>query len=133
MKFKFKSCPAKPTIKKRNLTKKRIESILNDELLSLVKHFETHGWQLNKSYIIEDICYNLLGFHVSEAISYLASQNGIDTEISNEGTFLKSQEPYHPVYYDTYKDKFIIVNNPDDKRYCFKYTEANGYLDLGKL
>lgn len=121
---------------------KSLEDIDSEKLLKVLKkrakeikkHFKEDGWDLNMHSIREDIVYDVLGFHLGDIIqAYIAGKVGEELVYENNRFLLRKKGGHSPVYYDMWKDKFIVINNPDTKDYIMDYREVDGYLYLGGL
>ena len=113
---------------------KDILKILKKEKKEMKDHFKENGHDLDLGFIVSDISYQLLGFHLSDLV--YASLVDKDTEVaySGKGAMLRKSDGYFPTYYDTYTGEIIIVNNArESKEHIFEYSENNGYEFLGPL
>tara|TARA_R110000851_G_scaffold308291_5_gene467124 strand:- start:465 stop:866 length:402 start_codon:yes stop_codon:yes gene_type:complete len=88
-------------------TREQLMSAVSLKVVELEEHFsgDYTPWDLSGNVIVDDILYDLMGDHLSEAIyGVLNEAFGTDTEYSGKGAYIILPRTY--VYYDNKKDKF---------------------------
>ena len=128
--------PKKKDIEKinTNVSGMDLYDILKKYKKEMKDHFKESGHDLDLGFIVDDISYQLLGFHLSDLIH--ASLVDKDTEVAytGKGAMLRKSNGYFPTYYDTYTGEIIIIDSArESKDYIFEYSENNGYEFLGPL
>lgn len=113
----------------RNLPKK-LRKILDKEVKQLKDHFKNDGWELDKRVIVDTILNDYFGFDVIGDIENILSA---EAGVVITGKSLKLDGEYSPVYYDSYKNKIIVIDSPKDKSYVMEHLERDGYYYLGVL
>lgn len=109
---------------------KKLRKILDKEVADLKDHFEKDGWDLDKLAILDTILSGYFGFDVIGDIeNILSAESGAVITGKN----FKLDGKYSPVYYDSYKNKIIVIDSPKDKSYVMKHLERDGYIHLGRL
>lgn len=116
--------------KTSRLIPKKLRKILDKEVAQLKDHFEKHGWNLDKLAILDTILSDYFGFDVIGDIENIISA---EAGVVVTGKDYKLDGEYSPVYYDSYKNKIIIIDSPKDKSYIMEHLERDGYYYLGRL
>lgn len=109
---------------------KKLRKILDKEVAQLKDHFEKDGWNLDKRVVIDMILNDYFGFDVIGDIENILSA---EAGLVVTGKDFKLDGEYSPVYYDTYKNKIIVIDSPKDKSYVMDHLERDGYIHLGRL
>mgnify|MGYP003656926438 CR=1 FL=1 len=128
--------PKKKDIEKisTKVSGKDLYKIIKEHKKEMKDHFKESGHDLDLGFIVDDISYQLLGFHLSDLIYASLVDKGTEVAYSGKGAMLRKSDGYFPVFYDTYTGELIIVDNArESKDYIFEYSENNGYEFLGPL
>lgn len=122
-------------VKEVSKTKEQILSDILNAVKETVEHFriEDGGWKLSKDFIDSTIIYKILGFNITDEISQALMNEGLTIEYNNKGAFVRTQEEYMPIYMNERTGKIYLIENSDDKTYISKFSEHNGYVEIGKL
>lgn len=141
-KLKFKlhteesSLSLKDTVKDvKELTRSDIVKLIKKELKSSIDHFnlEDGGWRLDKQFITSQLLYKILGFHISDAVTNHFLNQGLVVSYEDGMSYVETREKYAPIYMNEKTGKLVIVKDSDDKSYIGRYTEAKGYVYIGRL
>lgn len=122
-------------VKEVSKTKKEILSDILSEVKETAEHFRIAdgGWKLNKDFIDSTIIRRILGFNLIDEISQAFINEGLVIEYNDKGAFVRTKEEYQPIYMDQRTGKIHLIENSDDKTYLNKFSERNGYVEIGKL
>ena len=122
-------------VKEVSKTKKQVLSDILNGVKENVEHFrmEDGGWKLDKDFIDSTIITKILGFDITDEINQAFINEGLTIEYNNNGAFVRTSEEYMPIYMNVRTGKLYIVENSDDKSYIYKFSERNGYVQIGKL
>jgi hypothetical protein len=116
--------------KSQRVLPKKLRKVLDKEVADMKEHFEEDGWNLDKQVIIDTVLSQYFGFDIiGEIQNILSAESGVVIT----GKDFKLDGEYSPVYYDTYKNKIIIIKSPKDKSYVMEHLEKDGYIHLGRL
>ncbi len=118
-------------------TRQQIIEIIKEEVSDVVDHFERSdgfgGWKLDQSHIRSIIISKILGVNIEDEINQAIINTGLVIDFEDGGLFIKTKEPYHPIFMNIKTGKLHVVENSDDKSYIFKFRESAGYVEIGKL
>jgi hypothetical protein len=122
-------------VKEVSKTKEQMLSLILSEVKETAEHFKIAdgGWKLNKDFIDSAIIRRILGFNLIDEISQAFMNEGLLIEYTDSGAFVRTKEEYMPIYMNKRTGKLYIVENSDDKSYIDKFSEGNGYVEIGKL
>jgi hypothetical protein len=122
-------------VKEVSKTKEQMLSDILREVKETAEHFkiEEGGWKLDKDFLDSDIIRKILGFNIIDEISQAFINEGLVVEYNDSGAFIRTKEEYMPIYMNKRTGKLYIVENSDDKSYIGKFSEGNGYVEIGKL
>lgn len=115
-------------------TKKR--KAFDKVLKEIEDHFKDGpNYSLDIFYFKEDVIYNILGDLGGDLNNFLKSK-GFNVTLhfeDNKLLWLISKGEYIPIYYNEEKNKLVTVENTRNKSYIFKYSESNGWTEIGVL
>ena len=116
-------------------TKQQIIEIIKEEVSDVVEHFEIFegGWKLDQSHIKNSVLYKILGVNIEDALNQAIINTGLVIDLEDGGVFIKTKEPYHPIYMNIETGELRVVEDSDDKSYLFKFSVKNGYVEIGRL
>ena len=122
-------------IKNVSKTKRQIIEAINKEVRSCIEHFnaEDGGWRLNKDFIQSQILGNIFGFSIEDEINQAFINENLIVEYNDRGSFIRTKEGYMPIYMNERTGKIHLIENSDDKTYLRKFTERNGFVEIGRL
>jgi hypothetical protein len=122
-------------VKDISKTKEEILKVIKDAVKSSKEHLEDEdgGWKLDKGTIQLEILYSLLGFHIDDEINQAFINEGLVIEYSKSQVFVRSEKDYQPIYMNAKTGKLHVVEDDSDKSYIFKFSEKNGYFQIGRL
>ena len=122
-------------VKAVSKTKKKILSDILSEVKETSEHFkiEDGGWKLNKDFIDHTIINRILGFNLIDEINQAFINEGLMIEYNRSGVFVRTEEEYMPIYMNERTGKIHLIENSEDKTYLNKFSERNGYVEIGKL
>ena len=122
-------------VKAVSKTKKKILSDILSEVKETAEHFriEDGGWKLNKDFIDHTIINRILGFNLIDEINQAFMNEGLMIEYNRSGVFVRTEEEYMPIYMNQRTGKIHLIENSEDKTYLNKFSERNGYVEIGKL
>ena len=133
--IKLKATNRDLNVKEVSKTRKQILSDILSEVKETAKHFkiEDGGWKLNKDFIDSTIINRILGFNVIDEIAQAFMNEGLLIEYNNNGTFVRTEEEYMPIYMNERTGNIHLIENSNDKTYLDRFSERNGYVEIGKL
>lgn len=116
-------------------TKEELLEILNKHVKETLRHFKKldQGWKLDKDMLVDDILFDILGFSIHDEFSNLIHEKGLYTEITKDSFLVREKEDYNPIYYNERTGKIVVIDEPNDKSYIFKYNENKGWYNIGRL
>lgn len=133
MKLVVKLPKTKLKAKSINLSDKDLIKIIEKRVKEVSSHFKNDGWKLNKTLIESDILFDIFGCEFSNLVDQALCNKGLVVEYNAEGSFIRTKEPYCPIFMNVKTGKIHLVTNSDDKSYIFKFSESNGFVEIGKL
>lgn len=118
-----------------SISAEQIKHILEKEVKSHTEHFnsEDGGWGLDKSFIVSDILYKILGSHIEDEINQAFINSGFTVSYNDGKSFIEHKEGYKPIFFNEFTGEIVVIDNSDDKSYLFKYKSKNGWYHIGKL
>lgn len=133
--IKLKATKRDLNVKEVSKTKKQILSDILTEVKETAEHFKIAdgGWKLNKDFIDSTIISKILGFNVIDEISQAFMNEGLVIEYNDNGTFVRTEEEYMPIYMNERTGKIHLIENSEDKTYLDRFSMRNGYVEIGKL
>ncbi len=122
-------------VKNISKTKRQIIEAINKEVKSCIEHFnaEVGGWKLDKDFIRSQILSNIFGFSIEDEINQAFINKNLIVEYNDKGSFIRTKEEYMPIYMNERTGKIHLIENSDDKTYLRKFTERNGFIEIGRL
>jgi hypothetical protein len=125
----------KVEVKPLSKTKKQLLAIIKKHVKDMSEHFKSEdgGWKLDKDFITSSILYDVFEFSLESAVNYAFINEGLAIEYARSGSFVRTKEDYIPIYMNVKTGKLILVENSDDKSYLNKFSDRNGYCEIGKL
>lgn len=123
-------------LKDVNISAKKIEEIIQQEVSECLEHFSdtvNGGWKLDKSWIKNEIFYKIFDVVIEEEIDQAFINEGLSVSYEGGSSFVELKEGYKPIYFNEKTGKLKVVENADDKSYLFKYTANKGWHPVGRL
>jgi hypothetical protein len=116
-------------------TKQQISDVIDLMVSDTMEHFSRFegGWKLDLRHIQNDAINTILGVDIFDEINQAFINAGLIIEYEDGIAFLKTEEPYCPIFMNTRTGKLHVVEDSDDKSYIFKFRESNGYVEIGRL
>lgn len=96
----------------RNKGSKKIQGIIQRHADDAIKHFKEDGWDLDVRCLVDDIIYDITGFHVSDVFMALVAEK---VEVSNY--YHKFGKEYNKIYgYSVLGAEERVFYNPKKDR-----------------
>lgn len=118
-----------------NKTDKEIKKIIAKRVKETLKHFkdELDGWKIDKSMFVSDILYDIFQQPIEDEINQALYNVRLKIIYTEGNAYISNVEEYKPIYMNVKSGKLHVVEDTMDNSYVFKYSEANGYYQIGKL
>lgn len=134
MKLLFHLGKRKIKIQSVSITKKRIKEVFDKELKDILKHFgKDTNYPLNKSYIVSSIILKLFNYDLLNEFDQLLINNDLSLVLHNNESYITTKKEYKPIYYNNKLNKIKLVEDSFDKSYISKFSERNGWEQIGTL
>lgn len=98
----------------------------------VVDHFKNADYPLDKFYLIEDLLFKILGYHVSDELNSRILKEGFVLEYNQYGSFIRKTEEYIPIYMNKHNGKIQVVEDPLNWKSKLKYI-TNEWEYIGEL
>ncbi len=125
----------KLNLKRVDKTSAELKRLIETHVKDTLKHFKDPegGWNLDKEFLVSEILYEVFGFHIGEEINQAFMNAGLKIVYTDNKSFVALEEDYKPIYMNKKTGTIHLVENTYDNTYVSKFSEAKGYVQIGRL